>query len=80
MTQVAYYQSLQERADSVKHSLLKFLIERKQEGYKVVAYGAAAKGNTLLNYCGVKADLIEFGAHVKRCVNRLRRLSPSTPR
>ena len=44
----------------MKCSLLSFLIEQKREGKKVAAYGAAAKGNTLLNYCGVKKDLIEF--------------------
>jgi len=39
---------------------LSFLIEQKQAGKNVVAYGAAAKGNTLLNYCGIKKDLIKF--------------------
>jgi hypothetical protein len=42
----------------VKNDLLTFLIEQKRAGKKVVAYGAAAKGNTLLNYAGVKPDLI----------------------
>ena len=39
-------------------NFLDFLIEKKKEGKTVLAYGAAAKGNTLLNYCGIKSDLI----------------------
>ena len=44
----------------VKLDLTDFLIEQKRENNKVAAYGAAAKGNTLLNYCGIKSDLIHF--------------------
>jgi hypothetical protein len=44
----------------VKLDFLLFLINAKRQGKKVVAYGAAAKGNTLLNYCGIKADLIDY--------------------
>jgi SAM-dependent methyltransferase len=55
-----YYQDFQRRALGVKLSLLQFLIDAKREGKTVAAYGAAAKGNTLLNYAGVKADLITF--------------------
>ena len=54
------YQDFQVLANKVKDDLLKFLIEQKQSGKKVVAYGAAAKGNTLLNYAGVKPDLLPF--------------------
>ncbi len=54
------YLKFQPRADKIKDDLLSFLIEQKRLGKKVVAYGAAAKGNTLLNYAGVKPDLIEF--------------------
>ena len=54
------YQDFQLLANKVKDDLLKFLIEQKQSGKKVVAYGAAAKGNTLLNYAGVKKDLLQF--------------------
>jgi hypothetical protein len=42
--------------------LLQFLITQKESGRKVAAYGAAAKGNTLLNYCGVRKDLLAFVA------------------
>jgi SAM-dependent methyltransferase len=57
-----YYRSFQQKADEVKYSLVSFLIEQKRAGKKVAAYGAAAKGNTLLNYCGIKKDLILFVA------------------
>lgn len=60
MTRLAYYQGFQQKADAVKYALLRFLIDQRQKGRKVAAYGAAAKGNTLLNYCGVKPDLIAF--------------------
>lgn len=54
------YLSFQSRAEKIKDDLLSFLIEQKRAGKKVAAYGAAAKGNTLLNYAGVKPDLIGF--------------------
>ncbi len=57
-----YYRSFQQKADEVKYSLVSFLIEQRRAGKKVTAYGAAAKGNTLLNYCGIKKDLILFVA------------------
>ena len=53
------YKNFQAKADRVKNKFLKFLINAKNLGKKVVAYGAAAKGTTLLNYAGVKPDLIE---------------------
>lgn len=56
------YKDFQQRVFKVKLDLLQFLIEQKKQGKRVAAYGAAAKGNTLLNYCGVKQDLIEFVA------------------
>ena len=54
------YLKFQPRADKIKDDLLSFLIEQKRLGKKVAAYGAAAKGNTLLNYGGIKPDLVEF--------------------
>jgi hypothetical protein len=54
------YLKFQPRADKIKDDLLSFLIEQKRLGKKVAAYGAAAKGNTLMNYAGVKPDLVEF--------------------
>ena len=60
LQRLATYQALQAQADRVKDNLLVFLIEAKRAGKKVAAYGAAAKGNTLLNYAGVKPDLLPF--------------------
>lgn len=57
---IAYYRDFQEKADQIKYDLLNFLIEQRKNSKKVVAYGAAAKGNTLLNYCGARKDLIAF--------------------
>ncbi len=54
------YNSFQSRANKVKYDLVDFLLKAKKENTKVIAYGAAAKGNTLLNYAGVKSDLLEF--------------------
>ena len=55
-----YYRGFQEHAEKIKLDLWSFLIEQKKLGKKVAAYGAAAKGNTLLNFCGIKNDLISF--------------------
>jgi hypothetical protein len=60
LQQLNTYLKFQPRADKIKDDLLAFLIEQKRNGKTVVAYGAAAKGNTLLNYAGVKPDLIPF--------------------
>mgnify|MGYP000982542705 CR=1 FL=1 len=60
MTALDYYNDFQIKTFNVKLEMLSFLIEQKKIGKKVAAYGAAAKGNTLLNYCGIKNDLIEF--------------------
>jgi hypothetical protein len=54
------YTEFQKRADRVKDDLLAFLIEQKRAGRRVAAYGAAAKGNTLLNYAGVRPDLLPY--------------------
>lgn len=55
---IAPYAIFQSRADTVKYDMVEFLIQQKRIGKKVVAYGAAAKGNTLLNYTGIKRDLL----------------------
>jgi hypothetical protein len=54
------YMGFQSRVNRTKDGLLRFLIDSKDAGLVVVAYGAAAKGNTLLNYAGVKPDLLPF--------------------
>jgi SAM-dependent methyltransferase len=60
LRQFDVYRGFQKRADAVKDGLVRFLIEQKQSGRSVAAYGAAAKGNTLLNYGGIKPDLLPF--------------------
>lgn len=57
---IAYYNNFQQRAFKVKLDLADFLIQQKRQNKIVAAYGAAAKGNTLLNYCGIKNDLIDY--------------------
>src|SRR6185503_4652760 len=56
------YLGFQSAIDRVKYDLMEFLLRAKREGKRVLAYGAPAKGNTLLNYCGVRRDLLEFTA------------------
>ena len=60
MTNTEYYLSFGERVKETKRNILDFLIKAKREGKSVAGYGAPAKGNTLLNYCGVRTDFIEF--------------------
>ena len=56
----AAYRGFQARAERIKHDLLAFLIEAARSGQRVAGYGAAAKGNTLLNFAGVRPDLLSF--------------------
>lgn len=60
MNTMDYYKDFQKKANRIKIEFVNFLIQQKLNKKKVVAYGAAAKGNTLLNYCGIKQDLIGF--------------------
>ena len=55
---LAAYAGFQQRAEAAKHGLLEFLLQAKRDGRRVLGYGAAAKGNTLLNYAGIRADLL----------------------
>lgn len=55
-----YYKGFTDKVEQIKLDLLSFLIDQKKKGKKVAGYGAAAKGNTLLNYCGIKKDLISL--------------------
>ena len=55
-----YYAGFQTKTDRVKDDFLAFLLEAKRQGKTVAAYGAAAKGNTLMNYAGIRPDLIPF--------------------
>ena len=58
LDKVMTYLAFQKEAEKIKNALLTFLISLKNEAKKVAAYGAAAKGNTLLNYAGIKPDLL----------------------
>jgi SAM-dependent methyltransferase len=60
MRQRSFYEGFERDAELAKAKLLDVLVQAKLEGKTVAAYGAAAKGNTFLNYAGVKADLINF--------------------
>lgn len=62
VTTAAFYNTLAPAAERIKHQLLRFLLQAKAEGKRVVGYGAAAKGNTLFNYAGVKPDLLAWVA------------------
>ncbi|MBM5785962.1 MAG: class I SAM-dependent methyltransferase [Cyanobacteria bacterium K_DeepCast_35m_m1_288] len=55
---LAAYAGFQQRAEAAKHGLLESLLQAKRDGRRVLGYGAAAKGNTLLNYTGIRADLL----------------------
>ena len=56
----AFYRGFQAHAESVKNEFLSFLLDAKKQGLRVSAYGAAAKGNTLLNFAGVRPDLLPY--------------------
>lgn len=60
LTRPATYQDFAKRAFKIKLDLLRALVQAKREGKRIAAYGAAAKGNTLLNYAGVGADIIDY--------------------
>ncbi len=60
LTDLAYYAAFGERVRETKRALLDFLIQAKRAGKSVVGYGAPGKGNTLLNYCGIRTDFIDF--------------------
>jgi predicted TPR repeat methyltransferase len=57
---LAYYAGFESRVRETKRKLLAFLIEAKNAGKRVVGYGAPGKGNTLLNYCGIRTDFVDF--------------------
>ncbi len=60
ITNLTTYKNFQKKTDKVKNNLIKLLVDLKNKNKKVMAYGAAAKGNTLLNYAGIKEDLISY--------------------
>jgi hypothetical protein len=70
------YLAFEERAIRTKQKLIEFLVNAKQAGKRVVGYGAPAKGNTLLNYCGITPDLVEYT--VDRSPHKQGRFLPGT--
>lgn len=60
MTALHFYKGFKQKAEQIKNDLLTFLLDAKKKGKKVVSYGAAAKGNTIINFAGIRADLIQY--------------------
>jgi cyclopropane fatty-acyl-phospholipid synthase-like methyltransferase len=59
-TSLDCYRNFAEQVMETKRKLLSFLIDAKEKGKKIVGYGAPGKGNTLLNYCGIRSDFIDY--------------------
>jgi 2-polyprenyl-3-methyl-5-hydroxy-6-metoxy-1,4-benzoquinol methylase len=76
LTHIQTYCSYAERVQDTKCQLLSFLIEAKRRGKSIVGYGAAAKGTTLLNYCGIRSDFIDYT--VDRSPHKQGRFLPGT--
>lgn len=76
LADLATYGRFQAATSSIKFAFLEFLLVQRQAGRKMAAYGAAAKGNTLLNYCGVRSDLIPYV--VDRSPGKLGRYLPGS--
>jgi hypothetical protein len=55
-----YYADFGQRVVRTKHRLLEFLIQARRDGKTIAGYGAPGKGNTLLNYCGIRGDFLEY--------------------
>ncbi len=70
------YYSFGKKVESIKRKLLQFLIQAKNEGKKIVGYGAPAKGNTLLNYCGIRTDFLDYT--VDRSPHKQNKFLPGT--
>ncbi len=73
---MAYYKAFEEKVKATKRSILRFLIAARDEGKRVVGYGAPGKGNTLLNYCGIRTDFLDFT--VDRSPHKQGRYTPGT--
>jgi hypothetical protein len=71
-----YYAGFSEKVRETKRALLEFLIREKRAGKRIVGYGAPAKGNTLLNYCGVRSDFLDYT--VDRSPHKQGRFLPGT--
>lgn len=76
MRDPAYYAAFEARVRATKRGLLRFLVAAKEEGRQIVGYGAPAKGNTLLNYCGIGRDFLDYT--VDRSPHKQGRMLPGT--
>lgn len=76
MKDIETYSRFAEKVKSLKFELLETLVALKKEGKTIVGYGAPAKGNTLLNYCGIRTDFIEYT--VDRSLHKQGRFLPGT--
>lgn len=76
VTTVEYYTRFMAKAAAVKRDLLEVLIRLRREGRSIVGYGVPAKGNILLNYCGIRSDLLDF--LVDKSPYKAGKLSPGT--
>lgn len=74
--EIETYRPFVARVEAVKRDLLSYLRQAKQTGKRIAAYGASAKGTTLLNYCGIDGDLIDFV--VDRSPHKQGRYTPGT--
>jgi hypothetical protein len=71
-----HYSSFSEKVKETKRKLLEFLIRAKQEGKSIAGYGAPGKGNTLLNYCGIRTDFLDYT--VDRNIHKQGKFLPGT--
>ncbi len=76
VTRLDTYAAFGERVRATKRGILEFLVQAKQEGKRIVGYGAPGKGNTLLNYCGIRTDFLDYT--VDRNVYKQGRYTPGT--
>jgi hypothetical protein len=76
LRQLATYSKFEEQVRATKRHLLKFLIEARAAGKSIVGYGAPGKGNTLLNYCGIRTDFLDYT--VDRSPHKQGRYTPGT--
>jgi len=60
MNSLSFYQGFQDKAEKIKIEFLGFLLNAKKQGKSIVAYGAAAKGSTMINFAGIRPDLISY--------------------
>jgi hypothetical protein len=76
LQKLSTYAHFDEQVKETKRALLEFLIDAKRAGKKIVGYGAPGKGNTLLNYCGIRQDFLDFT--VDRSPHKQGRYTPGT--